>query len=69
MSERQSSVRVLRITLALTALFDLLAMLVLVHGTPIAFTAFMFIGQPLFVVSVILLAGTIVVDLKTKGLL
>jgi len=69
MNERPVSVRVLQIAVALTALFNLLALLVLLRGTPIIFTAFMFVGQPLFVVTLILLVGAVLADLRAKQLL
>jgi len=69
MNERPVSVRVLQIAVALTALFNLLALLVLLRGTPIIFTAFMFVGQPLFVVTLILLVGAVLADLRAKRLL
>ena len=69
MNERPVSVRVLQIAVALTAVFNLLALLVLLHGTPIIFTAFMFVGQPLFVVTLILLVGAVLADLRAKQLL
>ena len=69
MNERSVSVRVLQIAVALTALFNLLALLVLLRGTPIIFTAFMFVGQPLFVVTLILLVGAVLADLRAKQLL
>lgn len=69
MNERPVSVRVLQIAVALTAVFNLLALLVLLRGTPIIFTAFMFLGQPLFVVTLILLVGAVLADLRAKQLL
>ena len=69
MNERPVSVRVLQIAVALTAVFNLLALLVLLRGTPIIFTAFMFVGQPLFVVTLILLVGAVLADLRAKRLL
>ena len=49
MIPRQIPVRLLRVAIVLIALFNLLALLVMVHTTPIVFTLFMFIGQLLFV--------------------
>jgi hypothetical protein len=69
MNERPVSVRVLQIAVALTAVFNLLALLVLLRGTPIIFTAFMFVGQPLLVVTLILLVGAVLADLRAKQLL
>jgi hypothetical protein len=61
--------RVLRIAIVLAIVFSVLAFLVLVHTTPIIFTLFMFVGQPLFVVAFILLVVAVLADLKTKELL
>jgi hypothetical protein len=69
MNERPVSVRVLQIAVALTAVFNLLALLVLLRGTPIIFTAFMFVGQPLLVVTLILLVGAVLADLRAQQLL
>jgi len=69
MTTRPKRVRVLQLALLLTALFDLLALLVLVRTTPIVFTLFMFIGQPLFVVALIALGAAVVADLRAKELI
>jgi hypothetical protein len=69
MSERPTRVRVLRIAIVLAALFNLVVLLVLLRGTPIVFTVFMFLGQPLFVSALALLVGAILADLKAKQLL
>jgi hypothetical protein len=69
MSERPTRVRVLQIAIVLAALFNLIVLLVLLRGTPIVFTVFMFLGQPLFVVALVLLVGAILADLKAKQLL
>jgi hypothetical protein len=69
MSEPLPRLRVVRIAIVLAALFDLLALLVFLHGTPIVFTAFMFVGQPVVVAVLILLVGAVVADLRAKQLL
>ena len=69
MTARPTRVRVLQIALLLTIVFNLLALLVLVRPTPIVFTLFMFVGQPLFMVALIALVGAIVADLRAKELL
>jgi hypothetical protein len=61
--------RVLKITIVLAIVFDVLALLVMVDTTPIMFTLFMFVGQPLFAVAVVLLLAAQLVDLRSKGLL
>jgi hypothetical protein len=37
--------------------------------TPIGFTLFMFLGQPLFLIALVLLVGAILADLKIRQLL
>jgi len=69
MTARPKRVRVLQLALLLTAVFDLLALLVLVRTTPLVFTLFMFIGQPLFVLALIALGGAVVADLRAKELI
>ena len=69
MIPRQSSVRLLRIAIVMIALFNLLALVVMVHTTPSAFTLVMFIGQPLFVLALLLLIGAVLADLKAKDLI
>ena len=69
MTARPKRVRVLQLALLLTAVFDLLALLVLVRTTPLVFTLFMFIGQPLFVLALIALSGAVVADLRAKELI
>ena len=69
MIPREIPVRLLRIAVVLIALFNLLALLVMIHTTPIVFTVFMFIGQPLFVLAFVLLIGAILADLRARELL
>jgi len=69
MTARPKRVRVLQLALVLTALFNLLALLVLVRTTPMIFTLFMFVGQPLFVLALIALGGAILADLRAKELI
>jgi hypothetical protein len=69
MNERPARVRVLQLAIVLTAVFDLLSLLVLWRSTPIVFTVFMFVGQPLFGVALILLVGAVLADLRAKQLL
>jgi hypothetical protein len=69
MRTRQITPRVLRIAVILMALFNVSSLLVMLHTTPIVFTLFMFVGQPLFVLAFLLLVGAIVYDLKAKDLL
>ena len=60
--------RVFQIVLVLTAIFNVLALFVLLTGSPIVFTVFMFLGQALFAVAVVLLLGGVLADLRAKQL-
>ena len=68
MIQRKVPIRMLRIAIVLVAIFNLLALLVMVRTTPIAFTLFMFLGQPLFLVAFLLLIGAVLADLKARGI-
>ena len=46
-----------------------LALIVMVHTTPIAFTLFMFVGQPLFAIAFVLLLGAVLADLRARQVL
>jgi hypothetical protein len=61
-------VRALKIAIVLTAVFNVLGLLVLLRGTPRIFTLFMFVGETLFVVAVVLLLVAVVADLRAKEL-
>ena len=69
MIPREIPVRLLRVAVVLIALFNLLALLVMVHTTPIVFTLFMFIGQPLFVLAFLLLIGAVLADLRARDMI
>jgi hypothetical protein len=69
MIQRRVPIRMLRIAIVLVALFNILALIVMVRTTPIAFTLFMFLGQPLFVVAFLLLIGAVLADLKARQIL
>jgi hypothetical protein len=69
MSRPELPIRLLRVAVVLAAVFNLLALLVMVHTTPIVFTLFMFVGQPLFVLAFVLLLGAVLADLKARQLL
>jgi hypothetical protein len=69
MTNQPTRVRALRLAVLLTALFIVMALVVLVRDTPIAFTVFMFVGQPLFLVALALLLGAVLADLRAKQLL
>jgi len=69
MSPAPPRVRALQLAIVLTALFNVLGLLVLWRGTPRVFTVFMFVGESLFVVAVVLLIAAIVADLRAKELI
>jgi hypothetical protein len=58
--------RLLRITIVLALVFNAMALLVLVRATPIIFTLFMFLAQPLFAAALILLASAVVTELRAR---
>ena len=69
MSPQGLPVRLLRVAIILAAVFNLLALLVMVRTTPIAFTLFMFVGQPLFVLAFLLLVGAVLADLRARQII
>jgi len=69
MSQSGLAIRLLRVAIVLAAIFNLLALIVMVRTTPIAFTLFMFVGQPLFAIAFVLLLGAILADLKARQIL
>ncbi|MET0849741.1 MAG: hypothetical protein ABW020_01320 [Candidatus Rokuibacteriota bacterium] len=66
MSPEAGRARTLRVAIVLAALFNVLALVVLVRATPIAFTVYMFVGQALVAGAFLLLLGAVVADLKAK---
>jgi hypothetical protein len=69
MTPQPTRIRLLRIAIILAALFTLMALAMLIRDTPIGFTVFMFLGQPLFLIALVLLVGAILADLRTRQLL
>ena len=69
MSQRELPVRLLRIAIVLAAIFNLLALIVMVRTTPIAFTLFMFVGQPLFAIAFVVLLAAVLADLRARQIL
>ena len=63
------SPRILRIAIVLVLVFNLMALVVLIRENPIAFTLFMFLGQPLFAIALILLAGALAAELRARRIL
>jgi hypothetical protein len=70
MTARPPRIRMLKVAIVLTAIFNVLALLVLVwRDTPIAFTVFMFVGESLYGVALLVLLGAIVADLRAQKVL
>ena len=68
-AESPARLRVLRVCVVLAAVFVLFALVVLLWDKPQVFALFMFLGQPLFVVALVLLVGAVIADLRAKELL
>lgn len=69
MTAARRSPWILPIAMILVLVFDLMALVVLIRENPIAFTLFMFVGQPLFAVALILLFGALVAEVRAKRIL
>ena len=69
MTAASRSPRLLRIAMLLVLVFNLMALVVLIRENPIAFTLFMFVGQPLFAVAVILLIGALLAELRSRQII
>ncbi len=69
MTPQPTRIRLLRIAIVLAALFTLMALAMLIRDTPIGFTLFMFLGQPLFLIALVLLVGAVLADLRIRQLL
>ena len=69
MSSQGLPVHLLKLAVALAAIFNLLALVVMVHTTPLAFTLFMFLGQPLFVLALVLLVSAVLADLRARQII
>ena len=69
MTEQPRRLRLLRIAIVLALVFNLMALLVLVRATPILFTLFMFLAQPVFAAALILLVGGVLAELRARQIL
>jgi hypothetical protein len=69
MTPQPTRIHLLRVAIVLAALFTVMALAMLIRDTPIGFTLFMFLGQPLFLVALVLLVGAVLADLKIRQLL
>jgi hypothetical protein len=68
-TDQPRRVRLLRIAIVLALVFNLMALLVLVRATPIMFTVFMFLAQPVFAAALILLVGGVLAELRARQIL
>jgi hypothetical protein len=68
-SARPGRPRLLRVAIVLAFVFNLMSLLVLVRATPIIFTLFMFLAQPLFAAALVLLLGAVVAELRARQVL
>lgn len=68
MTPQPTRIRLLRIAIVLVALFAVMALAMLIRDSPIGFTLFMFLGQPLFVIALVLLVGAVLADLRNRQL-
>jgi hypothetical protein len=58
--------RLLRVAIVLALVFNLMALVALIRATPIIFTLFMFVAQPLIAVALIILVGAVVAALRAR---
>lgn len=66
MSDAPRRLSLLSTVIILALVFDVLAAIVLMRARPIAFTLFMFLGQPLLAIALVLLAGVVLTELRGK---
>ena len=69
MIDQPRRLRLLRVAIVLALVFNAMALLVLMRATPIIFTLFMFLAQPLFAAALILLASAVVTELRARQIL
>ena len=69
MNDEPRRLRILRVAIVLALVFNLMALLVLVRPTPIIFTLFMFLAQPLFAAALILVFGAVLAELRARQIL
>jgi hypothetical protein len=68
-TDQPRRLQLLRLAIILALVFNLVALLVLVRPTPIIFTLFMFLAQPLFAAALILLGGAVLAELRARQIL
>lgn len=69
MTAASRSPRILRIAMILVLVFNLMALVVLIRENPIAFTLFMFVGQPLLAVALLLIIGALLAELRSRQII
>ncbi len=69
MTDQPRPLRLLRIAIVLALVFNLMALLALVRATPIIFTLFMFLAQPLFAAALVLFIGAVLTELRARQIL
>ena len=69
MTEPRPPLQLLRVAIVLALVFNLVALVVLIRPTPIAFTLFMFLAQPLMAVALVLLVVAVVAALRARQVL
>lgn len=69
MTEQRRPLQLLRVAIVLALVFNLVALVVLIRPTPIAFTLFMFLAQPLMAVALVLLVVAVVAELRAGQIL
>jgi hypothetical protein len=68
-TEQRRPLQFLRVAIVLALVFNLVALVVLIRPTPIAFTLFMFLAQPLMAVALVLLVVAVVAALRARQVL
>lgn len=69
MTEPGQRIYLLRVAIVLALVFNVMALVVLIRPTPIAFTLFMFLAQPLMAVALFLLVIAVVAELRARQVL
>jgi hypothetical protein len=65
-TEPGQRIYLLRVAIVLALVFNVMALVVLIRATPIAFTLFMFLAQPLMAVALVLLVIAVVAELRAR---
>jgi len=68
-TEPGQRIYLLRVAIVLALVFNVMALVVLIRPTPIAFTLFMFLAQPLMAVALVLLVIAVVAELRARQVL